>query len=206
MSEILPGPAYRIETRRLILRCRAPQEAPLLVQTVNANLDHLRPWMPWADRPADLAGEIALLRRFRAEFDLDQDYAYGIWDSGERHVLGGCGLHTRIGPDGLEIGYWIDKGHVRQGLATEAAGALARVAFIVHRVQRVEIHCDPRNLASAGVARKLGFTHTETRPDEAPVGDRQATMIWVLSADDFPHSPAAQIELQAYDCLERRLL
>jgi RimJ/RimL family protein N-acetyltransferase len=206
MSEATVGPAYRICTRRLILRCREPQEAVLLVQAVNANLDHLRPWMPWADRPADLAGEIALLRRFRAEFDLDQDYGYGIWDKSERCVLGGCGLHPDIGPGALEIGYWIDQDHLRQGLASEAAGALAQVAFAVHGVQRVEIHCDPRNLASAGVARKLGFTHAERLPDKVPVGDRQATMIWVLSAESYPHSPAAQLELKAYDCLGLRLL
>jgi RimJ/RimL family protein N-acetyltransferase len=205
MSETIPGPAYRICTPRLILRCWVPQDAPLMLQAIDANRDHLRPWMPWADAETELAVEVALLRRFRGEFDLDQDYVYGIWDPAERCVLGGCGLHTRIGPGALEIGYWIDKDHVRQGLASEAAGALAQVAFAVHHVQRVEIHCDPRNLASAGVARKLGFAHTATLRDEAPSGDRQATMIWVLSADSYPHSPAARIGLQAYDCLGRRL-
>ena len=49
------GPAYRIHTQRLVLRCWQPTDAPLLKAAIDANLEHLRPWLPWAqyepDRP-----------------------------------------------------------------------------------------------------------------------------------------------------------
>ena len=49
-------PPYRIETDRLTIRCWEPRDAPLLKQAVDASLDHLRPWMPWArDEPTPLA-------------------------------------------------------------------------------------------------------------------------------------------------------
>jgi len=39
-----PGPAYRIHTSRLVLRCWHPQDAPLLKAAIDTNLEHLRPW------------------------------------------------------------------------------------------------------------------------------------------------------------------
>jgi hypothetical protein len=40
------GPAYRIHTHRLVLRCWQPTDAPLLKAAIDVNLEHLRPWMP----------------------------------------------------------------------------------------------------------------------------------------------------------------
>ena len=55
MSTGLKGPAYRIHTRRLVLRYRNPEDAPALVAAIEANLEHLLPWMPWAkEKPLDL--------------------------------------------------------------------------------------------------------------------------------------------------------
>ena len=42
------GPAYRIHTQRLVLRCWQPTDAPLLKAAIDASLEHLRPWLPWA--------------------------------------------------------------------------------------------------------------------------------------------------------------
>jgi hypothetical protein len=42
------GPAYRIHTQRMVIRCWHPQDAPLLKEAIDQNLDHLRPWIPWA--------------------------------------------------------------------------------------------------------------------------------------------------------------
>ena len=206
MSTSIPGPAYLVRTPRLVLRCWNPSDAPLLMEAITTNLDHLRPWMPWAKRAPDLQSKIDAVRRMRGEFDLGKDFVSGILDPDEGRVLGGTGLHTRIGPDGLEIGYWIDREHTRQGLAGEAAGALARVAFEIAEVKRVEIHCDPRNLASAGVARKLGFVHQRTEQETSEAGETRETMIWTLCVNLFCESMAADIRVEAYDAIGRRIL
>ena len=52
--------------------------------------------------------------------------------------------------------------HINQGLAPETAAALTKVAFEVNEVNRVEIQCDPNNMRSAAVPRKLGFVHEAT--------------------------------------------
>jgi RimJ/RimL family protein N-acetyltransferase len=204
----VPGPAYRIHTERLVLRCKNPADALLLQAAIEASVEHLRPWMPWAvDEPLPLQKRIDLLRRFRGEFDLGQNFAYGVFSRDERAVLGGCGLHPREGPGALEIGYWIHVDHINQGLATEISAALTKVAFRVHGVDRVEIHCDPKNVRSAAVPAKLGFTHEATlgRRTKTGEGAYRDTMIWTLFASEYPKSKAAATDIKAYDVIGREI-
>lgn len=201
------GPAYRIVTSRLVLRCWEPADAPLLKAATDMSIEHLRPWMPWAaHEPTTLEAKAALLRTFRGNFDLDRDYVYGIFNRDETAVLGGSGLHTRLGPGALEIGYWVRADAINQGLATEVAAALTRVAFEVNSVQRVEIHCVAANVRSAAVPRKLGYRHEATLARRVAHGDgHRDEMIWTLFAEQYRDSPAARVETAAYDVLGQPL-
>jgi len=209
MPDVTRGPAYRIETARLVVRCWQPADAPLLQAALAASWAHLGPWMPWArGEPTDLEGAITLTRRWRGAFDLGQDFVYGVFSSDEREVWGGSGLHTRAGDSAREIGYWIHVDQINQGLATELAGALTKVAFAVDGLRRVEIHCDPRNVRSAAVARKLGYAYEGTLRARVPDGEGgyRDSMIWSLLEEEYPASPAAGAELAAYDVMARKLL
>lgn len=70
----------------------------------------------------------------------------------------------------------------RASIATAGAGALTEIALSWSGTERVEIHGDVTNLASAGVPRRIGFRLAETRPHEptAP-GESGRRMIWVMS-------------------------
>lgn len=209
MSIHIPGPAYRIETRRLVLRCWSPVDALLLKQAIDENLDHLRPWMPWAAyEPQDVAVKIERIREWRGKFDLGQDFVYGVFDLEESRVLGGTGLHTRVGNDAREIGYWIHQGFINQGLATELSAALTRVAFDIDGVNRVEIHCDPDNARSAAVPRKLGYAHEATLRHRLQLNDGsyRDMMVWSLLRSDYPDTPAARAEIRAFDAANRLIL
>ena len=155
MSEqLVHNPAYRIETERLAIRCYQPSDVQLLADSVAENVDHLKPWMPWAHaEPEPFEVKVDRIKRFRGEFDLGEDFVYGIFNKEENRLLGGTGLHTRIGDEQLEIGYWIHKDYANQGLVTESTAALVKVAFEIIHIHRLEIHCDPGNLASASIPR-----------------------------------------------------
>ncbi len=201
--------AYRIQTTRLVIRCYNPTDAPLLKEAIDSSLEHLRPWMPWAlGEPQEVAEKIERLRRFRGKFDLDEDYVYGVFSQDETQVLGGTGLHTRLGPDAREIGYWIRADHINQGLATELSAALTKVAFEIDHVHRVEIHCDSRNVRSAAVPRKLGFMNEATLRERLPQpdGTYRDTTIWTLLQSDYPASAAARAQIQAFDAGGQRIL
>lgn len=197
-------PAYRIETERAVLRCWQPADAEILLNAVTQSVEHLREWMPWAkDEPTSLDDKVALLRNWRAEFDLDSDYTYGIFSPDEREVWGGSGLHKRLAGSALEIGYWIRVDLINRGLATEISAALTKAAFAVNKVDRVEIHCDPDNVRSAAIPRKLGFTQEAllrrraNRPDGSPTD----MVIWTLFFDQLEKSSVADAPVRAFDVL-----
>ena len=208
-SESIPGPAYRILTPRLVLRCLEPKDNSLLEAAVEQSLDHLLPWMSWAkEYPLSLQARIQLLRKWRGNFDSGLDFGYGIFNPAEDMLLGSTGLHTRLGMDAREIGYWIHKDHLNQGLATETAAALTRVAFQIDRVKRVEIHCAPNNLRSAAVPKKLGFVHEATLHNRGvdADGNLRDTMIWTLFAEDYPSSLSAKMVIEAFDVIGRKII
>jgi RimJ/RimL family protein N-acetyltransferase len=201
------GPAYRVITPRLVIRCWQPADAPLLKAAVDSSIEHLLPWMPWAaNEPTDIETKIALIRRFRGQFDLGQDFVYGIFDRAETQALGGTGLHTRLGSDAREIGYWVRADRINQGIAAEATAALTRVAFEIDKLDRVEIHCDAENVRSAAVPRKLGFTHEATLRRRRVAGKVRDTLVWTLLAEEYGASAAARVPIEAFDAVGRRIL
>lgn len=203
------GPAYRIVTERLVLRCFEPRDAERLKAAVDSSIGHLVPWLPWArDEPQSLEAKIELVRQFRGKFDLGKDFAFGIFDRSESEVLGGAGMHARVGPRAREIGYWIAAARVGQGFATEAAAALSRVGFEIEELERLEIHCDPLNTRSAAIPRKLGYTHDGTLRGRLPRADGSAgeRMIWSLFDAEYPNSACARTACEAFDAVGRRIL
>ena len=205
-----PPPPYRIDTERLVIRCYDTLDAPLLKNAIDSSLDHLRPYMAWIDdEPKPLDDKVALIKRFRVRFDSAEDFPYGTFDREEREQLGGTGLHARVGPGGLEIGYWVRASRAREGIATESAAALTRVAFEVCGADRVEIRIDPANTASFGVPRKLGFTEEATLRRRLPTRPGEAlrdVTIFTLFRDEYLGSPAIATGLRAWDAVGRQLV
>jgi RimJ/RimL family protein N-acetyltransferase len=204
-------PPYRIETELLVLRCWEPADAPRLKEALDASVEHLRPWMPWAhDEPSPVEAIAARLRMFRGRFDLDEEYVYGLFNLDGREVVGGAGLHPRSGPGSLEIGYWIRPERLRRGLATDAAAALTQVAFRTCGVERVEIHVAPGNIASLGVPERLGFRREATlrrRLESAPASaPRRDVVVFTLFDDEYAGSPAAGVSLRGFDAAAARIL
>jgi RimJ/RimL family protein N-acetyltransferase len=203
-----PPAPYRIETERLVIRCYEPRDAPLLKEAIDSSLEHLGPWMPWtADEPQTLEEKTDLLREFRSAFDASENFTYGIFSSDETEQVGATGLHPRIGPGGLEIGYFVRASAIRQGIATESSAALTRVGFEVCEADRIEIRIDPRNQASFGIPRKLGFLEEATLRRRLPSreGERlRDVTIFTLFREDF--DPVIAPGIRAFDARGERLL
>lgn len=163
MPAILPD--HLEDPGGLVLRRWRSRDAKALSRAVAESAEHLRPWMAWiAEEPVPLGRLRARFAEWERDWSRGGDVFLGVFLAGQ--VAGGCGLHRRIGEDGLEIGYWIHVAFVRRGLATRAAKLLTDAAFTVPGITHVEIHHDKANRPSGGVPRKLGFQWVGEAPDE----------------------------------------
>ncbi len=202
-----PAP-YRIETERLVVRCYDPRDAAALKEAIDSSLEHLRPWMPWAEtEPQTLEQKTELLRGFRSSFDAGENFVYGIFAGDESEVLGGTGLHPRIEPGGLEIGYWVRASATRRGIVTESTAALIRVGFETCGADRIEIRIEPGNEASFGVPRKLGFVEEATLRRRLPGregGPLRDVTVFTMFREDF--DPALAPNIRAFDARGEQLL
>jgi RimJ/RimL family protein N-acetyltransferase len=154
-----------------------------LGRVVTVSLEHLRPWMPWiASEPLSLAERRELIAGWERNWAKGGDVLLGVFMAAE--IVGSGGLHRRIAPDGLEIGYWIHPGHVRRGLASRTAALLTTLGLSAPGITHIEIHHDQANVASAGVARKLGFALIAEEADvpEAP-GEVGVEWRWRMEAE-----------------------
>jgi RimJ/RimL family protein N-acetyltransferase len=197
-------PPYRIETERLVLRCYDPRDAPLLKEAIDASLDHLRPWMPWARvEPQPIEQKVELLRMFRGDFDRGTNFTYGVFEPDESRLLGGSGLHPRGGKGSLEIGYWVRADAIGRGLATEITAVLTRVGFERCGLARVDIQIDPTNERSLSIPRKLGFVEEgrlrrRLDPHEDG-GPRRDSLMFTMLAEELAASPCGAYTYRAYD-------
>ncbi|MEO8177402.1 MAG: GNAT family N-acetyltransferase [Deltaproteobacteria bacterium] len=171
----------RIETEHLLLRRWAPADAPALLGVMDASEAHLAAWGPWlSERPRTVEDQAQLLERFRSNFDLGKEFVFGVFShAGE--CLGSVGLHRRVGPRALELGYWLARHQCGQGWGREMVAAACQAAFAAPWLERLEIHCAPDNLPSARIAARLGFRHDVTLADRLlSARGLHDAMIWSL--------------------------
>lgn len=194
---------YRIETPQLSLRCWSPAHAEAVKRAEDESREHLSRFMIWAAAgPQTLDDVVAKLRFFRMRFDTDADWLYGAFDR-EGRLVGGCGVHPRVGPGGLEVGYWVHAAHLRRGIATEMAAGLTQAAFLRASTRFVEIRCARSNHASAAIPRRLGFAHEATLPAriEMPGGTFEDALVFTLHRAAY----VARGDVACFDGAERRM-
>lgn len=179
-------PPSELQAPPLLLRRYRGDELPALLEAVNASLDHLRPWMPWAWADPLEPALAEFIVRSTERFERGENFDYALWDDRASTLVGGAGLHPRLGPGRIEIGYWVRLGWLRRGFATAAATALTSAAFGLAGIEEVHIHCNVANAASSGVPQRLGFRLARTVDEgiDAP-GEMGSKMEWVVSRADW---------------------
>jgi RimJ/RimL family protein N-acetyltransferase len=168
-----------------LLRWLMVDDAEQVAHAVAESLDHLKPWMPWADaQSADPGFQRERLRNHPQQRGRHEEWQYGIFADGGARMLGAIGLMTRRGPGTLEIGYWLRADAGGHGYMTTAARALTEAGLGVDGVEQMIIVCDEANVRSAAVPQRLGYTlkRIEPRAPEA-AGETGRMQIWVTGRD-----------------------
>ncbi len=172
-----------IDAGPVILKRNRPADADATARAVGESLEHLEPWMPWAEpRAATRHLQAARIAETEIGWQKGTDFVYAMRrpDGPEDEIVGIIGLHRRIGPRAAEIGYWTHVDYSGRGFMTAAAKAVTDAAEALDDVDRVEIHTDEANVRSAAIPRKLGYRleRVDVRRPEAP-GESGRLQIWV---------------------------
>jgi RimJ/RimL family protein N-acetyltransferase len=147
------------ESDRLIIRAPLWEDGKMVNEAINESINELQPWMPWAQQIPTLEESEKISRQGRVHFLERSDLRLYLIHKTTGQFIGSSGLH-RIDWQvrKFEIGYWISTPFSGQGYITEAVEGITN--FAIHELQanRIEIRCDSRNVRSARVAERLGFT------------------------------------------------
>jgi RimJ/RimL family protein N-acetyltransferase len=177
-------PPERINAGTVTLRRVRATDAGAIAAAVSASMEHLRPWMPWANTAAaERRSQLARVAEADQWWESGIGFTYSVVTTGEGTLVGEISLHRRAGDHIAEIGYWIAASQTGRGYGTAAGVALTTAALALPDITRTEIHCDAANGASAAIARKAGYRldRIEEREPEAP-GETGRMMIWVHDA------------------------
>src|SRR5579859_733084 len=150
----------RIETPHLILRQIQFSDADALFATFSD------------EQVMEFYGELPhrsvedsrdLIRRQHEWYAQREGIRWGITRKGDDTVIGSCGFF-RFDEESqrAETGYEVGRAYWRQGVMSEALGAILTFAFTEIGLHRIEAVVDATNERSKGILRKLGFTHEGT--------------------------------------------
>lgn len=187
MSLVDPGP---LESERLVVRLLRGTDLPALMEVNGDEIaTALLPYAAW--RSLDDAR--AWHDRMAAIQATGLALQFVVESRSSGQAIGTCLLFRfEEGSARAELGYVLGRAHWGRGLMKEALTALLGRAFDGMGVRRVEAEVDPRNAASSGLLRSLGFTREGLlRQRWVTQGEAKDVEIFGLLAGEFP--PARQI-------------
>ncbi len=193
-AEPLSPPGFApLATDRLTLRPMEATDAEALHRLVNDwEVSRNLAAVPFP-YPRQLADDwIASTRK-----ELDSGAAYHLaitgHDSGKELLVGVVGLRLSPKTRSGRLGYWVGRRFWGHGVATEAAGKLARWALANLDLDRIEANVALDNPASTAVLKRVGFRETGqgsesfiSRGGEHPVFRYEATRDDLFPGADLP--------------------
>ena len=146
-----------LATERLVLRPPLPADAEQLHRLVNDwAVVRMLSNLPFP-YPRTLTDE--WIASTAAQRDSGTGYHFVITghEDGQDLVIGCVGLRLDLVPGTANLGYWVGRRYWGHGVATEAAGRIARWALANLPVRRLEAHVALDNPVSAAVLRRIGL-------------------------------------------------
>jgi [ribosomal protein S5]-alanine N-acetyltransferase len=153
----------RLDAKRVVLRAPRATDIAEMRALLIRNAEHLRPWSPSPPPGTNPAGFTELGRsiaRHRRDWKAGAGYVFVMQLRVPREPIVGRIALTSVtrGPfQSAQLGYWMDSGHVRRGLMSEAVDATLGFAFERLGLHRLQAAVMPTNQASRAILQKRGF-------------------------------------------------
>lgn len=178
----------QIETERLHLRVFQPGDGRLLHEAAVESFNELHPWMDWATHMPTLSESENYAREAARMFLNRDEINYLIFRRSDNLVVGAMGIHhIAWSVPRFEIGYWGRTRTNGNGYMSEAGRAVTKFIFETLNAERSEIRCDSRNLRSAALAARIGYTLEATlrRDSRANDDSLRDTMVFAMIREEY---------------------
>lgn len=164
MNPVLLEVPDHLQTQRVILRTPRLGDGKVVYPSVRASIEELKAWMPWATDAYNEDAAENWCRKAAANFLTRQQLQYCIFTNDGQHAgnLGAFEFDWAV--PSCVIGYWLRTNLCGRGLMTEAVNALVGMLTSQLKMVRIQLDCDDRNLRSARVAERCGFTLDGVHP------------------------------------------
>jgi 8-oxo-dGTP diphosphatase len=196
-ESLAPAPGLEpLATERLLLRPPVPGDAEQLHRLVNDwGVVRMLSRLPFP-YPRTLTDEWIASTAIQREAGTAYHLAITGQEDGRELVIGCVGLRLDIKAGTGNLGYWVGRRYWGHGVATEAAGRVARWALANLPIERIEAHVATDNPASVAVLRRIGLREAGTgqemflaRGGQHPVIHFEATREDLFGAVEPPSSP-----------------
>jgi RimJ/RimL family protein N-acetyltransferase len=179
-----------LPTERLVVRRFRAADAPVLAEY--RSMPEVARYQSW-DAPFTLArAEDLVVYAAGADPDKPGWFQWAVELAAERTLIGdvGVGLHENLMQ--ADIGFTFAPRWQGRGYATEAVRAVLGRLFEIQGVRRVSADCDARNVRSAALLERVGFTREGLQRSRTWIkGEWTDDLLFGLLAEDWPgRSPA----------------
>lgn len=160
-----------IATPRLVLRRARIEDLP----RIHAIMSDARAMRYWSSLPHETIERTRewLQSMIDAPADASDDYVI----EHEGRAIGKAGCHRLP-----EIGFILDPAYWGKGLAREAMEAVIRHIFATRPIDRLIADVDPRNDASLGLLKRLGFRETHRAKATWTIGEEVCDSVYLALA------------------------
>ncbi len=148
-------------TDRCVVRRFREGDGKAFYKLLDNNRDYLLDHFPFlmAEAAKNRKNAESFVRECIAEWLLQQRYAMGIWHNETTELVGFVQVfNLDWGVPLGELGYFIDKELIRQGIMTEVLARIVRFAFLQLDLEKLVIKTLVDNYASQRLARRVGFS------------------------------------------------
>ncbi|MCB1687197.1 MAG: GNAT family N-acetyltransferase [Halioglobus sp.] len=132
-------------------------------EAVIESVDHLSEWLAWCTADYSISDAAEWAQSAAQSWADGMDYRFIIEDPATGTVLGCVGINQIVQQHKVgNLGYWVRKSAINQGVCTSAARQAVVYAFQHLDFKRIEIHIQAGNHASNAVATRLGAQYEGT--------------------------------------------
>lgn len=132
-------------------------DAEPFYDAVLESVEHVSQWLPWCSSSYSLQDAIEWADSSISTWEDGSEYRFVIECSDSEEILGSIGINQIVHQHKIgNLGYWVRKSALGQGVCTQAAHQAIVYAFENLSFRRIEIHVHPENEASNAVATRLG--------------------------------------------------